>query len=379
MKSVTPWKWPLAVLLSVLATACSNDSGPAPAAGPGAPAARAVSVTQIVLRPMGGTFVASGLLVPREEAAVGSELSGYRVAEVLHEEGATVKQGEMLARLDAGLLRARIAQAEAAVEQARAQAGQARSEAERVAGLDGTGILSDEQIASRRSSAKGAAAGVAVAEAQLNELRAQERRMVIRAPVGGVILERTVKQGDIAGPGQPLFRLARDGLIELAAEVPEGALASIPVGEAATVTLPSGRELEGTVRLVSPRVDPQTKLGRIRVRLPADAELRAGGYARAAFNRPATPVPAVAEKAVQFEASGPLLVVIDATEHARRVPVQTGARADGYVAIEEGPPVGTRVALGGGAFLLDGDLVAPVDPERVAQAAASTPSTGARP
>jgi HlyD family secretion protein len=64
------------------------------------------------------------------------------------------------------------------------------------------------------------------------------------------------------------------------------------------------------------------------------------------------------EKAVQFEASGPLVTVIGADNRAKRVPVRTGARGGGFVELLKGPSPGTRVALGGGAFLLDGDLVA---------------------
>ncbi len=320
---------------------------------------------------MAGTLTASGLLVPREEAAVGSELSGFRVADVLVDEGAAVKQGQVLARLDPGLLMAKIAQAEAGVAQAKAQAVQARAEAARVAGLDGSGILSDEQIGSRRSQASSADAGVQVAQAQLNELRTQQQRMVIRAPVAGTVLERLTRRGDVASPAQPMFRIARDSLVELDAEVPEDALAGISVGDAATVRLSSGQELQGTARLLSPRVDPQTKLGRVRVRLPVDKALRPGGYAAVVFSRGATPVPAVPEKAVLFEASGPLLIVIDKDNRARRVPIKTGTRANGFVAIEQGPPVGTRVAMGGGAFLLDGDLVDPVAAGPLAGTAAS--------
>lgn len=361
--------WPLVALLAITA-ACSKQPE-APPAEPETDGARAVSVTNVVQRPMAGSLAASGLLVPREEAAVGSELSGFRVAEVLVDEGAVVKQGQVLARLDAGLLVAKIAQAEAGVAQARSQALQARSEAKRVDGLDGTGILSDEQIGSRRSQASSAEAGVLVAQAQLNELRTQQQRMVIRAPVGGTVLERIVRRGDVASASQAMFRIARYSLIELDAEVPEDALSGIAVGDTATVQLPSGREFTGSARMLSPRVDPQTKLGRVRVRLPVDADLRPGGFARVVFSRAAAPVPAVPEKAVLFEASGPLLIVVDENQRARRVAIKTGSRADGFVAIEQGPPVGTRVALGGGAFLLDGDLVDPVT-----TGAGSAPETG---
>ena len=372
------WALLSAVLLALMVTACGKKPGAAASAALNQAAiadgagARAVSVTEVVLRPMAGSLAASGLLVPREEFAVGAEIAGYRVADVLVEEGATVRQGQLLARLDPGLLQAKISQASAGVVQAQAKARQSRKEAARVKGLDGTGILSDEQIDSRRAQAAGAEAAVQVSQAQLSDLHAQQRRMEIRAPVAGRVLERTVRPGDIANMSQPMFRIAKGGLIELDAEVPEQVLASIGKGEAAAVELPSGEQLTGTARRISPRVDPQTKLGRVRVELPLDAALRAGGYASVVFSRATAPVPAVPEKAVQFEASGPLVIVIGADNRARRLAVKTGARDDGYVALEQGPPVGTRVALGGGAFLLDGDRVDPVAASAAVPASAST-------
>ncbi len=89
-----------------------------------------------------------------------------------------------------------------------------------------------------------------------------------------------------------------------------------------------------------------------------------------------------------FEASGPQLIVIDADKP--RAPGGDPHRRtrQGFVAIEQGPPVGTRIALGGGAFLLDGDRVDPIaaDPAAVASAplpgasrAVASAASGSRP
>lgn len=345
-----------------LALAACSGGGEEATSEDEASTARAVTIARVQLRPMTGTFTASGLLVAREEAAVDSELSGYRVAAVLADEGDAVRAGEPLARLDDTLLVSRISQARAQVAQAQAQAAQAAGEAARVRGLDGTGILSDEQIATRRFQAQSAAAAVDVAQASLRDLQTQQGRMVIRAPVSGVVLQRNARPGEIAAPGgDPMFRIVRNREIELDAEVPEDGLATIRAGTEARVTLPSGVTLTGSVRFVSPRVDPQTKLGRVRVRLPVHPELRAGGFARAEFIRPARPVPAVPERAVQFEASGPSVIVIDRRDRANRQAIRPGVRSEGWVELVQGPAVGTRVALGGGAFLLEGDLVKPVE------------------
>ena len=230
------------------------------------------------------------------------------------------------------------------------------------------GDLLAEQVAAREFQAKTAEAAVAVARAQLEDFLSQERRLVVRAPVAGIVLERMVRPGDVASLSQPMFTLARDSLVELDAEVPEDELAGIALDDKATVSLPSGDSAEDTVRLVSPRIDPLTKLGRVRVSLAPHPQLRVGGYARAVFNRTGKPVAAIEEKAVQWEASGPRLITIDNNNLAHPVLVRTGVRDAGFVALEQGPPVGTRVALGSGVALLEGDRVNPVEPGQAAAA-----------
>ena len=349
----------LAALVVLALTACS-EQGAQSTASRSAEFARAVSISTVELRSMARSLAASGLLIPSEVASVGSELSGFAVNEVLVEEGAVVVVGDVLAVLDAELLTAKIAQATASLAQATAQANLAMSEAARIENVKDPRVFSKEQTENRLAQAEIAKAARDAAKAQLNELLTQGKRMRIRAPVSGVVLERNVNPGEVASSSQAMFRMARDGLLELDAEIPEGNIGHLSVGQAATVDLPSGQSLAGAVRLISPRIDPQTKLGRVRVSLPLDPALREGGFARVVFSREATPVPAVPEKAVQFEAGGPILVVVDETNRVRRVPIQTGARADGYVAIVDGPAIGSRVVLGGGAFLLDGDLIAPM-------------------
>ncbi len=362
-----------AALVLVLST-CSDRS--AQVASPNAAElARAVSISTVQLRSMARSLAASGLLVSREEASVGTELSGFVVKDVLVEEGAVVNAGAVLAILDSELLAAKIAQAAARLAQADAHAKLAMSDAARVENVKDSNVFSKEHIENRLAQAEIAKAEWRAANAQLNELRTQEKRMRIRAPVSGLILERTVNPGDVANSAQVMFRMARDSLLELEAEIPEAGIGQLSLGQVATVSLPSGPELQGEVRLISPRIDPQTKLGRVRVSLPLDPALREGGFARVVFSREATPVPAVPEKAVQFEAGGPLLVIMDEHNRAKRVAIRTGVRADGFVAIVDGPDIGSRVVLGGGAFLLDGDLI---DPMQNGELAADTYSEAAR-
>ena len=327
--------------------------------------ARAVSVVRLEPRAITGALSASGTLRPREEAAVAAEVAGFRVLRVNADVGDTVRAGQVLVQLDPALLEAQIAQAQA-------QAAQAEDQAKRVADLDGQGVLAQEQIAQRRFQAQ-------AARANLRDLQTRLAKLSVVAPVSGVILERTVRPGDLSsGGGTPWFRIARDGQMELGADMSEDDLARIRVGQAATVTLPGGGQAQGTVRIVSPQIDAQTKLGQVRVLLPARSDIRAGGFARAVFADASASTLALPETAIRYDASGAAVMVVGDDNRVKHVAVQTGQRGSGLVQIVKGPPAGSRVVQNAASFLLDGDLVKPVEAGAAAAPKAAAPQPAAR-
>ncbi|MCE7796221.1 efflux RND transporter periplasmic adaptor subunit [Sphingobium sufflavum] len=334
----------------------------------------AVTVTRVAPHALSGALTASGRLTPREEVAIASDLNGYRIARVLVEEGAVVRRGQILATLDDSLLRSQVDQLQAALSQQQIAAEQARQQAGRVSGLDGQGVLSEEAIQNRRIAVKSSEAAVAVTRAQLRDLLVRRDHMAIRAPMDGVVLERAARPGETSSSGTILFRLARDSLIELYAEMPEADVAQIAIGDPADVLLASGQTVRGTVRLLGERVDNQTGLVIARIALPRNDALRQGGFARARFLRTAT-VQAVPEAAVQFDADGASVKTVDRNNRVHRVHVRTGRRANGWVELVEGPPTGTIIAVKGSAFTLDNDVVRIVTDAAMSRGAAASSST----
>lgn len=323
--------------------------------------ARAVRVVRVESRVIIGALTASGDLLPREEAAVLPEVSGYRVSRVLADVGDYVRAGQTLAQLDPTLIEAQVAQAQA-------QAAQAEDQARRVADLDGQGVLSQEQIAQRRFQAQ-------AATANLRNLQTQRRKLAVTAPVSGLVLEKTVRPGDLSAPGStPWFRLARDGQVELSAELGEGDLTRIRPGQTATVTLPNGTVAQGRVRLISPQIDPQTKLGEVRILLPVRSDIRAGGFGRAVFSDAAGLALAAPETAVRYDADGASVMTVAADNRVKRVTIQTGQRGGGYVQILRGPPAGTLIVQNAAAFLLDNDRVKPIEGRAPVLATAAAPA-----
>lgn len=325
--------------------------------------ARTVSVVAVQPREIEGGLVASGSLVPREDTAIFPQVTGYRVAEVLADEGSTVRAGQPLARMDDTLLKAQVAQQAALLAQQTVAAERAEAEAARVKGLDAKGVLSQEQIDARRFAAAAARAQANAQAAALNDVKTREALLTLRAPYDGLVIERNVRVGDegSAANTTPWFRMAKQSQIELAADVGENALDKLRIGDRAEVTLADGQKVEGKIRLISPRVDASTKLGKVRISLPVRSDIRAGGFASAVFVSPARSALAVPETAVTYDADGAAVMVVGADGRISRVTVVTGQRGGGWVELQSGPQAGSRVVQKAGAMLVPGDIVRPVD------------------
>ena len=355
-------------LLAVGATSCGKKPAPA-AEAPHEIAPKAesgqltVRVATVQRRDLEQTIEASGRLVLREEATVGTELSGFRVAEVMADVGDWVKKGQPLARLDSALLQAEIAQAEAALVQQDAAADFKEAQLARAENLGEAGAMSQETIDSRRLEAIQARASYTASLASVNEMKVRQARMVLRAPVAGPILARNINPGDIASAGgAPYFRIARDGLVEVEAELSDSRLPHVKVGQKAIATLPTGESFVGKVRYVSPTYDKLTGLGQARVELPYNELLRAGTFAEVSFETEQDDVLSVEASAIRYESGGPVLMRLDEENRLQAVRVKIGDRMGDYVSLSEGASEGDRVLLFGASFALQGDVVTPAAP-----------------
>jgi HlyD family secretion protein len=339
---------------------------------------RAVKTDYIRTQSLGGSLASPGVLVSREEAAVNAQINGYPVAKVLVDVGDQVKAGQPLVQLDDTLLRSQIDQAQAVYNQAEVGARQAAAQAQRIEGLDKSGALSQEAIDQRRYAGETAKAQAAAQAASLKDLQTRASKMVVRSPVSGVVMERNVRPGDVSsGAGTPMFRIIRDDQVELEAQVPETALASIKPGTGAQVVLPDGRKISGQVRMIAPSVDTNTKLGKVRIALPVQPGIRPGGYGQALFSGSAQSVTAAPEGALNYDADGVSMMVVDRTNHVHKVKVTTGQRGGGFVELLSGPPAGSRVLLGSSSFVLEGDVVKPIDVAQTAAAPTAMPAKAA--
>jgi RND family efflux transporter MFP subunit len=323
---------------------------------------------------------ANGNVAAWQEAVIGAEISGYRLTEVLVNVGDSVKKGQLLARIANDTVAAELAQSRAAAAEAEATLAEARANADRARQIQATGALSAQQISQYLTAEQTALARLNAAKArvQTDELRLSQTR--VTAPDDGVISARAATVGSLAQPGQELFRLIRGGRLEWRAEVTSNDLARIKSGMAATLTSPTGQQVQGKVRMVAPTVDPQTRLALVYVDLPGAAAasgVRAGMFARGQFALGSTTALSLPQSAVVQREGFSYVYRVDADSRVLQTKVDVGRRQGERVEIVGGLPADARVVASGVGFLADGDLVRVVDSASGGAAAGGATSAAA--
>lgn len=310
---------------------------------PDATAALSVTVVEPRQGSIAETIPATGVTVPREEILVMTELSGVRVRDVLADVGDNVKKGQKLAVLDGESLAHLLSQLRCDYERA-------RDAFVRVDGLKDTGAVSMQLVTEKRTDMQ--AAGAKLDDAELNL-----KRSIILAPEAGVVFERKAAIGGLVTGSEPLFRIARRFEIEMEAMVPESVLSALRPGRRVSVTLTGeNRPIEGTIRIVTPRVNDATRMAAIRIRLQHTNPIPVGLFCTARimqFEREGMLLP---KTALQQDGTGDFVWVLSAENKAERLPVKVTLFGDEQVMVDAIPP-DTRVVARAGAFIKEGDRV----------------------
>jgi len=318
-----------------------------------------VSVTVVEAVDLADVVTFSGAIAARDEAAISAEGEGGRVSALLAEVGDRVKAGQVLARLDTSLVAPQVASLEASLQESKANAAVAEADYRRAQAVASTGALSVQEIERRGAAAVAAGAKVKVVSAQLSEAQARLRRTEVRAPFDGIVLTRSAEVGQLAGPGgAPLFRVGRAGGIEMRGNVAERDLPRLAPGQAARVRVTGVEQaFEGKVRLIGAVIDPQTRLGSVRIDLPAHRDLRPGAFARGEISVGSARRPMLPQTAVMSDPTGNYVLVVGADDKVARRDVRVeGSRAEGVV-LGGGLKEGEKVVTTAGPYLRPGEAV----------------------
>jgi len=372
--------------LALLCAAC-GDAASAPSKTPAASTADAAEADLIAI-PASAAQIRTAAVgteeVPLDEivapARVGIDpnrvsrvllpLAG-RIAEVLAKLGDHLEQGQAVVTVespdaDAAVGAAR--QAGAAERQAAAALTKAEADEARVTDLLEHGAAAQKDLLAARNDRAQAVAGAETARAAREQAQrriellglqpfAFGQRVIVRAPIGGTVMELSVAPGEYrTDTAASLMTIADLSRVWVSAEVAEPAIGSIRVGDRVVITLVAfpGQELAGHVARIADVVDPQTRTVKVHVLLPnPGGRLRPDMFGSLRHAGASRQVPVVPLAAVVREYGRSVVFVERAPGRFARREVELGTRAGTRVAVLSGLSVGESVVVDGAVLLKD--------------------------
>ncbi len=350
----------------------------------------AIVVTPTTTRSLTDKAVTTGTIRAVDEVYIQPMVDGLSIRALNVDVGDRVEAGSTLAVLndDALLLQksqfeANKAKAEAGVAQYRAQVIEAEanlkdavSQRDRLVRLGKNGTASTSQVeqavaaadvaearlqAARQAVTVGQA-DIKVVDSQIADTELKLARTAVKTPVSGIVAAKNAKVGAIAsGAGEPLFTVIEDGALELVADVAEGDILRIKTGQKATIALAGSRDvLPGSVRLISPTIDPVTRLGTVHIALDDSGKARAGMYGSATVVIDTADALALPLTAILTGSDGETTARKIENDTVKQVKVTTGIQDGPYIQIVSGLQSGDEVVAKAEAYVRDGDKITPV-------------------
>ncbi|QSP95202.1 efflux RND transporter periplasmic adaptor subunit [Marinobacter salinisoli] len=296
------------------------------------------------IKAVGSTEAVNGVQVANEVAGV--------IESINFESGDTVKQGDVLIRLNSAI-------DEAALRTRRAEAELAAQEFKRVSDLLPKRAVSQSQYDEAK-------ANFDAARARVNEAEAQLSKKVIRAPFDGTLGIRMVDQGEYIATGTPIVEVNMLDPIYVDYTLSEKNLPDVATGYPviATVAAVPDQQFAGEVSAINTSVNPETRTVRIRATLSNDGkQLRPGMFATVMTRQPKdNEVITVPRTAVSYNTYGDFVFVVEENEEGtlvvNRRTIETGETREGRVAVLSGLDAGETVVSKGLLRLRAGQSVA---------------------
>lgn len=282
----------------------------------------------------------TGTVRSLDRALIASKLMGV-IEELPVTLGQPVSAGDVLVRIAAADVSARVAQA-------RTQLEAARRDLERERALQETGASTVETVRNLEDR-------VATSESQLREAEVMLSYSVLRSPFDGVIAQKLTNQGDLATPGTPLLEVHGVGRFEIEAAVPESLATSVEVGTAIDVLVPASRTaFSGEVTEISSAVDVQARAVLVKISVPDEESLRSGQFARLQLPGPSRRALLVPASAITSVGQMERVFSVSPDNRAALRLVRTGPRIGDKFEILSGVDAGDRIVLSPPSALREG-------------------------
>ena len=322
-----------------LLVGCAKPAAPESAAGTALPPAK-VRLATVRVENFAATTEVSGTVRPVQRAQLAAKVMGA-IEELPVALGQRVRTGDLIVKISAAEITARVAQAQA-------QLNAARRDFDRERDLLTKGASTADMVRGLEDRFTGTQAMVREAEVILGYT-------TVRAPFDGVISRKFVNAGDLASPGLPLVEIEGTANFQVEAGLPESLAANLSVGTPLTVELPAaGLTFQGTLAELSSAADGGARTVAAKLTVPAGTAVRSGEFARVQL--PGAAVRTLRAPAAAVTTLGQMECVFVAGEGNRAVLrlVKTGAARGDRVEILSGLDAGERVVVGAPAGLREG-------------------------
>jgi multidrug efflux system membrane fusion protein len=293
------------------------------------------------------TIVASARTEPDRWIELKAETEG-RIVSIGAERGTAVAAGQTIAQIDMRAREAELTEADALILQRELEFQAAEKLLE-------DRFISEAELAGRN-------ALLVAARAARERIALDIQRTRIRAPFASVVYDRVVEFGDYVAVGDPIAELVDVDPIVVVGDINERDVGVLAVGSVGRARVLGGAEVEGRVRYLAPVASETTRSFRVELEIPnPDASLRIGTSAELLLG---------AEPITAHELSSGLLTladdgavgvkIVESGNRARFVPVEI-AEATGGRALVTGLPDEVRIITIGQGFVVDGQIVTPVE------------------
>jgi len=302
-----------------------------------------VRTGQAVLRQASATEEVVGTVRARTRASISPRISA-RIEALPVQLGQKLKAGDLIAKLDAGDIDARLQSAKATLDQSERDWKRA-------------GSLFQQQ-ASTRAELEAAESRYQVAKAAMAEAEINLGFATVKAPFDGVVTRKHVEAGDLAQPGRPLIDLEDPSRLEIEAEIPEAIVGGARVGSELAVRIgDTAKTISGVVRELAPTADPVSRTFQAKIDLAAGTDLMPGRFARVLL--PTKEGESLRVPAAAIVRRGQLeIAFVVQNDKAHLHLVKTGRATGEDVEILAGLRPGDVVVTEGGVQLVDGQPVA---------------------
>lgn len=320
-----------------------------------------VTVAKPVLAELGESLRLSGSLTAEKQATLSPRMDGL-VKEVLVDAGDTVKQGDILLRLDPAIAYQQLQQAKAATTEAHTgvdEAARLVKEAER---LRGENYISATELANRQSNLALSHASFAAAKAMENRVAEELRRHDLPAPFSGVISAKMTESGEWINRGDQVLGLVALDAVRIDVSAPQERFAEITADSRVEIfpdSLP-GQQFPAKIIALVPVSNPQARSFLVRMVVDADTTKLLPGTSATAVIHLQSDVQEITiprDAILRHPDGGRSVFVVDDENLTSRRQILIGRESADGVVVTEGLSLDDRVVIRGNELLSDNLLV----------------------